>query len=159
MRLKFGCRVPIDGGCIRKDNEGNLSGFFEWDAAKLSLNIPEMDDEHKVLVGLMNELHRLNEANAPFGAQLMALDKLVSYTTKHFADEEVYMERIGFPGLRIHRGVHKQLLEKLAGHVAAARANRKLPDDLFVFFKMWLSAHICGVDTKYAMHAKTAKSA
>lgn len=136
-----------------------MSGFFEWDAGKLSLNIPEMDDEHKVLIGLMNELHRLNEAQAPFGDQLRALDKLVSYTTKHFADEEAYMERIGFPGLRIHKGVHRQLLEKLAAHAASARASRKLPDDLFVFFKMWLSAHIRGVDTKYALHARTAKSA
>jgi len=41
---------------------------------------------------------------------------------------------------------------------ATARAQHNLPDDLFVFFKMWLSAHIGGVDSKYARHAKAAQS-
>lgn len=136
-----------------------MSGFFEWDAGKLSLHIPDMDNEHKVLIGLMNDLHRLSESHANFAEQIAALDKLVRYTAKHFADEEAYMERIGFSGLRIHKGVHKQLLDKLAGHLSAARSNHKLPEDIFVFFKMWLSAHICGIDTKYAQHARTAKSA
>ncbi|MBX5459494.1 MAG: hemerythrin family protein [Steroidobacteraceae bacterium] len=136
-----------------------MSEFFRWDPAKLSLQIPEMDDEHKVLIGMMNDLHTLNESSRPVAEQLSALDRLVRYTAKHFADEEVYMERIGFPGLRIHKGVHKQLLDRLGEFLSAARSSQKLPEDLFVFFKMWLSAHICGIDTKYAQHARTLKSA
>lgn len=136
-----------------------MSSYFEWDPARLSLHVPDMDDEHKVLIGLMNDLHRLNEAQAPFAQQISALDKLARYTAKHFADEEAYMERIGFSGLRVHKGVHKQLLDKLAGLAAGARASSKIPEELFVFFKMWLSAHICGIDKKYAEYATTAKSA
>ncbi|MEJ1966225.1 MAG: bacteriohemerythrin [Gammaproteobacteria bacterium] len=136
-----------------------LSSYFEWDPARLSLQIREMDDEHQVLIGMMNELHTAHGRSAPIGQQLRELDALVAYTRKHFADEEVYMERIAFPGLRIHKGVHKQLLEKLAAFQQGCRANQKLPNDLFVFFKMWLSAHICGIDMKYAQHARTAKSA
>jgi hemerythrin-like metal-binding protein len=136
-----------------------VSEYFAWDAAKLSLHVPEMDDEHKVIVGMMNELHRLNETRAPVANQLAALEKLARYTTKHFTDEEAYMERIGFPELRLHKGVHKQLLDKVGGFLTAARSSQKLPDDLFVFFKMWLSAHICGVDAKYAQHSKVSKTA
>lgn len=130
-----------------------MSDYFQWDAAKLGLKIPEMDEEHKVLIGYMNSLHDLHERKAHPSDQLHALDQLASYTAKHFADEEAYMEKVGFPGLRIHRAVHRQLLERLEGFRADARRNRALPEDIFVFFKMWLSAHICGVDTKYAQHA------
>ena len=41
-----------------------VAGFFEWDAAKLSLRIREMDDEHKVLIALMNKLHELYHQKA-----------------------------------------------------------------------------------------------
>jgi hemerythrin-like metal-binding protein len=133
-----------------------LSGFFEWDATKLSLQVPEMDEEHKALIGLMNDLHRLHQQRSPFAGQLRALDELVRYTARHFADEEAYMERIGYAGLRIHKGVHKQLLEKLAGFRSSCQGSHELPAEIFVFFKMWLSAHICGIDMKYANHAKTA---
>lgn len=136
-----------------------MSSYFTWDPARLSLQIPEMDDEHKVLIGLMNDLHELHEKSSPAAEQIQALEKLARYTTKHFADEEAYMERVGYPGLRVHKGVHKQLLDKVGEFLVAARSNRKLPEDLFVFLKMWLSAHICGIDMKYAQHARTAKSA
>lgn len=136
-----------------------LSNFFQWDPVRLGLQIREMDDGHKVLIDLMNKLHTAHEAGARVSEQLHILEALLSATRKHFAEEEVYMEGIGFPGLRIHRGVHKQLLDKLAQYHANAKLQQGMPDDLFVFFKMWLSAHILGIDSKYAQHAKTARSA
>jgi len=135
-----------------------LNGYFQWDPSKLSLQIQEMDDEHKLLIALMNKLHVLHGKHAAAGEQVRVLDELVTYTAKHFADEEAYMERIGYPGLRVHKGVHKQLLERLAGFKSTTRASQALPEDLFVFFKMWLSAHICGIDMKYARHALTERA-
>lgn len=135
-----------------------MAGFFEWDAAKLSLQIREMDDEHKVLIALMNELHELHQQKAGATQLVHALDELVAYTAKHFADEEKYMESVAYPGLRIHRGVHKQLLEKLAGYQKALRASHQVSEDLFVFLKMWLGAHICGIDMKYANHVRARKA-
>ena len=136
-----------------------MSSYFQWDPARLGLQIREMDDEHQVLISLMNKLHVLHESSAPSAAVTRALDELVTYTAKHFADEEAYMDGIGYPGLRVHRGVHKQLLEKLAGLREAFRTSLVLPKDMFVFFKMWLSAHICGIDMKYAHHARARSSA
>lgn len=136
-----------------------MSSYFEWDPARLGLQIREMDDEHKVLIDSMNKLHAARERRAAVGEQLRILDELVTFTRKHFADEEAYMERIGFPGLRTHRGVHAQLLNKLAQFQSVGREKHALPEELFAFFKMWLSAHIRGIDVKYAEHAKTAKSA
>lgn len=136
-----------------------MNEYFVWDAAKFSLHVPEMDEEHKTLIALMNELHCLHQQRHPMSDQRHALEKLMRYTAKHFADEEAYMDRIAFPGARIHKGVHKQLLEKLQSYHAACASAGELPEDLFVFFKMWLSAHICGIDAKYAQHARMASSA
>ncbi|HVW69837.1 MAG TPA: bacteriohemerythrin [Steroidobacteraceae bacterium] len=126
--------------------------YFPWDA-KYALNVRQMDDEHQVLIAKMNELHNMHVAAQPFHAIEAALKDLAAYTRKHFSDEEEYMERIGYPRLRIHKGIHAQLLTRLDELLHEARAAHKLTDDVFAFFKMWLSAHICGIDMQYAEHA------
>ena len=50
----------------------------------------------------------------------------------------------------------KQLLQRLDQFEAALRAKGAAPEDLFPFLKMWLKAHICGIDTKYVAHSKVA---
>ncbi len=130
-----------------------MSDYFHWDAAKLSLDVAEMDREHQVLIGHMNTLHRLYESKAPAADQGKAFTTLADYTVKHFADEERYMEKVGYPGLRVHQGVHKNLLERVGTFGKDFKAKGKFGDDLFVFLRMWLTAHICGVDMKYSNHA------
>jgi hemerythrin-like metal-binding protein len=115
-----------------------------------------MDDEHQVLIQCMNELHQLHTTAAPAAAIGKAMSDLITYTAKHFAAEEAYMERIQYPGQRIHKGVHKQLLQRLDEYQQAFQRTHKLCDEVFVFFKMWLSAHICGIDIKYAQHSRMA---
>ena len=130
-----------------------MTDFFEWNPSTLALDVPEMDREHQVIISQMNKLHEMHEDGMPLAAISRALDEFVRYTAKHFADEEAYMDEIAFPGKRIHAGVHRQLLERLAGFQLAVRETGKLPAEIFVFFKMWLTAHIRGIDTKYASHA------
>jgi len=136
-----------------------MSDYFQWDPAKFSLDVAAMDREHQVLIGHMNTLHRLYVSNAPSPEQGKAFKTLADYTVKHFADEERYMEGIGYPGLRIHKGVHQNLLERVGHFGKAFAATGRFGDDLFVFLRMWLSAHICGVDMKYSAHAHEAHGA
>lgn len=70
-----------------------MSDYFQWDAAKLSLDVADMDREHQVLIGHMNTLNRRYESNAPAADQGKAFATLADYTVKHFADEERYMEK------------------------------------------------------------------
>jgi len=133
-----------------------MSELFEWNAATYGLNVPEMDSEHKTLIAYMNQLHELHQrdaSNAELGA---ALDKLVKFTVKHFADEEAYMAKVGYPGLKTHAGVHKQLLDQVGAHVQAFRDGGKLTADFFNFLTFWLKAHIRGIDAKYAKHSAVA---
>ena len=137
-----------------------MGDYFEWNEAKLGLHIPEMDREHQMLISLMNKLHVLREKKAPATEVAAAIKALGDYTVKHFADEEAYLARIHYPGLGVHKGVHKQLLERFTGFQNAFQKDGKLTDDFFVFLKMWLNAHISSVDMKYSQHvAAGAKSA
>jgi len=65
----------------------------------------------------------------------------------------LHMARIEYPELRVHAGVHKNLLARLAGYETGFRATGILNDDFFMFLKTWLKAHICGIDMKYSEHA------
>jgi len=130
-----------------------MAEIFTWDPAKYGLKVPEMDKEHQQIILLMNKLYTLYKAGAPSVEQGAALTALAEYTVKHFQDEEAYMAKINFPGLTVHKGVHKNLLDRVGQFAAGFKATGKLGDDLFVFLKMCLSAHICGIDMKYAAHS------
>jgi hemerythrin len=130
-----------------------VSELLTWDPAKFSVQVADMDCEHQQIVLLMNQLHALYKQGAPEIAQGRALAALADYTLRHFNAEEAYMTRIGYQGLAVHRGVHKNLLERIGQFVTAFGASGKLGDDLFVFLKMWLFAHICGVDARYGKDA------
>jgi hemerythrin-like metal-binding protein len=131
-----------------------VDNFFEWDAGKFSLGVREMDAEHQKLIGLMNHLHRLHEAGATRPELAKALGELVNYTVRHFADEEAFMAKIGYPELRIHAGVHKNLLGRVTEYANEFQKTGTLTDSFFMFLKTWLKAHICGVDAKYGQHSQ-----
>ena len=133
-----------------------MSDFFEWDAGKYGLKIPLIDDEHQQIIEAMNRLHQLYEAKEGRARLGEALQHLQRVTVSHFRDEEVYMEKIGYEDLRKHRHMHKHLLERLETFAVEFQAKGALSDDLFMFLKMWLKSHICGIDTQYAKHAHAA---
>jgi hemerythrin-like metal-binding protein len=132
-----------------------MASFFEWDA-KYDLGVPAMDDEHRLIVDAMNQLHDLHTAKELGPRLLKVMQRLVHVTRSHFADEEAYMDRMGYPELRKHRHMHAQLLERLDQFEMEMRKSGVATEDLFNFLKMWLKAHICGIDTQYAKYSKVA---
>jgi len=130
--------------------------FFKWDSGRLGLGVEAMDAEHQKLIQLMNQLYSLAESKAPRGRVEMVLDQLASYTVKHFEAEERYMKSIGFPELITHQQIHKSLLEKFTAHAKAFKESKDPApsSEFFTFLKIWLQAHIAGVDRKYAQHSK-----
>ena len=129
------------------------SELFHWDPQKFSVQVPQFDDAHRQLVTLMNALHALYTRKAPAREQSQALQALTEFTVTHFAEEEAYMRHIGYPGLAIHMGVHRNLLGRLELFAAAFAAEGRFGEELFVFLRMWLAAHICGVDARYGATA------
>ncbi len=133
--------------------------ILEWSQG-LDIGVNEMNDEHKKLLAIMNKLYDRNKAGAVKAELESIIQDLANYTVKHFSDEEAYMEKIQFPELSVHKIIHQNLLRTFAEQVEKfKKGDGKVSDGFFGFLKLWLTAHIQGIDTKYAHHSKTHKKA
>lgn len=130
-----------------------MADFFKWDENTLGLKVKQMDDEHQVLIRLMNELHDGYAAKKSFPELKNKLIALSDFTIKHFSDEEKYMESIKFPGLATHKLIHKDLLDSLKKYGDEFIKTQVLSEEFFRFLTVWLTSHIKGIDRKYANHA------
>lgn len=127
-------------------------GLIEW-SDKLSVGIQEIDEQHMVLVGLLNDLHTAIHEQHGGDACAAILDQLVDYTRIHFAVEESLMRILEFPDYEAHKDEHEELLlevRKLQGKIAAGTAN--ISFELLHFLRMWLTNHILDSDMEYTDH-------
>lgn len=123
--------------------------LFVWDQNRFSVHVDDMDKEHQVLIGYMNKLYQLHNDKASTAHLQKAIDDMVKFTLKHFADEEAYFSKIPYPQAEVHKKIHKDLVERLTGHIDAFKKKGHLDEEFFAFLKTWLAAHICGIDRKY----------
>ncbi len=130
------------------------TGKFAWQPG-YDIGVEDMNNEHKHLLGLMSKLHDDYLGKRSFTTQLQTLEELLSYTIKHFSDEERYFDSIGFPEAESHKGIHKNLLDKLSHFADNFKKTGELNEEFFAFLKTWLSAHIQGVDIRYGNFSKT----
>ena len=131
--------------------------LLDWNTS-LDLGVAAMDAEHRELVAAMNRIHELDARGADRTALDGAIQRLVTLTKKHFADEEKHMAAIGFPDLKRHALIHGDMLKKVAAHYEAfLQGNGRVDKAFFDFLVYWLGAHIKGIDRRYADHKQPAK--
>ena len=134
--------------------------FFVWNPAEYSLEIEAMDEEHQVLIAKMNHLAARNDAGASKAELSTALRDLGRYTVRHFDDEEAYLASIHYPKLDTHRAIHRDLLRSLHEHIAAFESgDGKVSAKFLGFLKLWLGAHIKGIDMQYARFSRAREPA
>jgi len=127
--------------------------LIEWDDKKLSVGIKRIDDQHKVLVGYINELHDLITSNASESVTSELFEKLYKYTQYHFHDEEKYFSRLYKDDLTLHNLQHKHFIEELT-HIQQRIGEQKISEDLLFFLTDWLVNHIVAEDLKYIQKHK-----
>ena len=123
---------------------------------ELSVGVAALDDDHKKLFALCNELQEAMQHG--HGREVFAriLDGLVAYTFEHFAREEALLADARYPSLDIHHHAH----ERLKADVAALRAkfdeggDATLMIDTLAFLQNWLKSHIGEADHRYAVYLK-----
>jgi len=134
--------------------------IFEWDPA-LETGNQTIDDQHRTLFGLANELARAIqscdlEAEGPLcdedeNTLANAIYGLTDYCVEHFEDEEALMAQWSYPGLSAHRGLHEQLSgETLKRAAQYFNDDGIVPESLAPFFTEWLTNHIRREDTQFA---------
>jgi hemerythrin len=126
--------------------------LIEW-SDDLSVGIQEIDEQHKVLVGLVNDMHRAIHEHHGSETAKGILDRLGDYTRIHFAVEESLMRIFDYPGYDEHKKQHEELIAQLKGYQAkVANGTVKISFELLHFLKLWLSQHILESDKNYGPH-------
>lgn len=125
---------------------------FKWNAEELSVGVKKMDEDHEVLIGLMNDVYSLHLKGASRNMILDSLKQLGGFVVEHFTREEALFDRIpGYMDMDIHKAIHRKLVQRYSSYVTLYEDGRDLDDDFFFFLKAWLVAHIEGVDMKYGV--------
>ena len=115
------------------------------------VNIDHVDNQHRNLVGLVNNLAEAM-ANAK-GKDVLAaiIDDLVSYTQEHFQAEERIMELVNYPELTMHQSEHAAFIEKVTDfQIKFDRGQLGLTIEVMNFLCDWVRNHIKKSDKKYA---------
>jgi len=132
--------------------------LMNWDDS-LDVGVDQMNHEHQQILDLMNKIYDAREAGQSGAPVVTLVDRLARVTIDHFRDEEAYMERTGYTGLASHKLIHKDLLDKFTGFATEIKANGgEVPEKFLTFLKLWLSAHIRGIDMKYGPKAALMKA-
>ncbi len=123
--------------------------FFEW-SDQLSVKVGKMDEQHKVLMSLINELHDAMKAGMGKEVTGKTLKRLSEYTKTHFADEEALMRQHGYSGLNEQKTEHAKLTQQVLDFDKDYNAGKiTLTMEVMAFLKKWLNDHIGNTDKKY----------
>lgn len=120
--------------------------FFPWHA-RYSIGVPEVDEQHRFLVGLVDEFYEAMQAGK--GRKLVGdlLLRLAEYTQYHFATEERLMTEHAYPALAEHLQEHDVLRRKVAALLEEAQTSDvAISAKVGIFLRDWLRKHIAETD-------------
>jgi hemerythrin len=124
--------------------------LITWDS-ELSVGIREIDEQHKKMVEIINELHDAMYAGKGVTVLADVVRRLVDYTVMHFGTEERYFKQYDYPDSARHKNEHDGLTKKTMSLAdAMQRGENVLSVDVMQFLKDWLITHILGSDKAYA---------
>ena len=124
----------------------------------LATKIDDIDDQHKRLISIYNQLHEALRTGQ--GPEVMGhiLESLVEYTATHFEFEEALFSNSDYPDTEQHKAQHATLLAQL--DTLKERHTGGSPEvmaDILVFLRNWLLNHIMRSDMDYVDHVKDSR--
>ena len=116
-----------------------------------SVDVKEIDNQHKHLIGLINEVYKGMMSDHGKTQTGNALERLVDYTRSHFGYEEKLFKKHGYPETKEHLEKHKKLVDQVVDFQREfLEGESSVDNDLLIFLKDWLTQHILGTDKKYS---------
>ena len=124
--------------------------LMEW-SDTLSVQVAELDDDHRQMVDILNQLWDANERHDRSPAIAALFARLADHAKAHFEREEALFARWSYPGAAPHAAIHREALARLAGLAAefARGGSPTIGDEVFDFARDWLIQHILHEDALY----------
>ena len=129
---------------------GENMAYVEW-TDDFSVNVEEIDTQHKTLIAMLNTLHEALLSNKGKDVYKHVIDGMIEYATTHFNTEEDYMVKCNFPGYPEHKAEHERFVqETLQLQTNFNETGFTLTYPVVQFLKKWLKDHILETDKKYS---------
>jgi len=136
---------------VEKNND-----LITW-TKSLSVGIKVIDDQHKVLVNLLNEM--FNHVTGNYVQECDYFNRVIEevgrYVKYHFATEEKIMLATNYQGYREHKREHDNFIITVKKNILDYKAGKRFTLSTFTrFLKDWVLSHIALVDKQYIEHLK-----
>ena len=128
--------------------------LFIWKPS-YDLGIPEIDHDHRLLVGMINELYEAMKQGQGYELMNELLNRLIDYVGKHFETEEGFMRAGNYPGILEHEKEHQQFRANILGMDMRRRAGNAPPSiELLTYLRDWLGNHVTTTDKELGRYLK-----
>jgi hemerythrin len=132
---------------------------YTWSPA-LETGHPLIDAQHKELIKTINELFDECSRGKAKDQINKTVDFLVSYTKRHFSEEEALQKKSGYPDYPNHSKLHVALVQTLTALATELKQSGPTPTVINKLIRGvgdWLVNHIQQQDTKVAAHVQASK--
>ena len=121
---------------------------------EMSVGVKALDDDHKMLIEMMNKLNDGIEAGKSSKALEDGVEGLVRYTKLHFGREERLLAQAGYPSSAAHKAEHDSMTRRVMNLQMRFENGQslQLSMEAMAFLKSWLTNHILGSDMQYKAH-------
>jgi hemerythrin len=117
---------------------------------KLSVGNAVIDDQHKKLFSIINDLHGVMASGKARTAIYEILERLIDYTKTHFSSEQRLMVQYFYPDRKNHEAQHSELIRQVDDLKAKVQAGHiTVTIETMDFLKKWLNNHILQTDKKF----------
>lgn len=125
--------------------------FIIW-SDEYSVNINELDEQHKQLINIINRVYEASQSGAEKSVIRRIFVELAEYAAYHFKAEEKLLKSYGYPNFEQHRRQHQQLVVILLElQLRFRKGTMTLSEDMLNFLKNdWLLKHIVASDKEYS---------
>ena len=128
--------------------------LFVWNDS-YSVGVEEVDNQHKMLIKSLNELHEAMLSHKAKDVIGGILKGLTDYVGVHFSYEENLMKKHRFPGLKDHKSSHQAFTRRVAEFQNKfEEGSLMLSMEVMNFLRYWLQDHIKGADQQFGEFLK-----
>ena len=130
--------------------------FIQWNE-NLLVNIEEIDNQHKNIFKLINNLHDKLRKGEGITVIKPTLNSLIEYVINHFSTEEKWMKKVNFPEIEKHTQEHQKYITEIKGLINKYEDRDRMPllaRDILISLGSWYRIHIEKYDIKIGQFLK-----
>ena len=123
---------------------------ISWEP-KFSVNIDEIDIQHRKLFDVTNQMIDIYKSNSK--GRLKIIEELVEYANVHFRTEKTIMINSQYPDFEEHLRDHDRFIDKVGIFLQGLKKQEEsLSQDIVTFLIDWIYNHTTTSDLKIGEH-------